>query len=87
MLSAISHNQLSLIVPRLFRRHFPMRDDLPALREYGQIVYHLSTGSTDAARALLFSHLVRIERLTLARLRVLSELPPQPSAPYLIAIS
>ena len=62
------------------------RDDLPALKEYSQIVHHLRMGSVDVAQVLLSSHLVRVERLTLARLRVLSELPPPRSVPYLIAI-
>jgi DNA-binding GntR family transcriptional regulator len=86
MLSSIGRNQISLIVPKLFRQHFPIRDDLPALREYSQIVHHLRTGSVDVAQVLLSSHLARVERLTLARLRVLSELPPPRSVPYLIAI-
>jgi DNA-binding GntR family transcriptional regulator len=85
MLSSIGRNQISLIVPKLFRQHFPIRDDLPALREYSQIVHHLRTGSVDVAQVLLSSHLARVERLTLARLRVLSELPPPRSVPYLIA--
>jgi DNA-binding GntR family transcriptional regulator len=86
MLGALGRNQISLIVPRLFRQHFPIRDDLPALREYAQIVHHLRSGSVAVAQVLLFNHLARVERLTLARLRVLSELPPPRSVPYLIAI-
>lgn len=86
MLSSIGRNQISLIVPRVFRQHFPIRDDLPALREYAQIVHHLRSGSIGVAQVLLFNHLARVERLTLARLRVLSELPPPRSVPYLIAI-
>ncbi|MBO6900040.1 MAG: GntR family transcriptional regulator [Rhizobiaceae bacterium] len=86
MLSSIERNQISLIVPRLFRQHFPIRDDLPAMKEYAQIVHHLRTGSVEVAQVLLTNHIVRIEQLTLARLRVLSELSPPQSAPYLIAI-
>jgi DNA-binding GntR family transcriptional regulator len=86
MLSSIRRNQVSLIVPRLFRQHFSIRDDLPALQEYAQIVHHLRGGAASVAQVLLASHLARVERLTLARLRVLSALPAPGSAPYLIAI-
>ena len=70
MLSSIRRNQISLIVPRLFRQHFSIRDDLPALQEYAQIVHHLRGGAAGVAQVLLANHLARVERLTLARLRL-----------------
>lgn len=86
MLGSIRRNQISLVVPRLFRQHFPIRDDLTALKSYGRIVDHLIAGSVESACKLLETHLIEVEPLTLARLRVLSVLPPPRTAPYLIAI-
>ncbi len=86
MLGSIRRNQIALSVPRLFRQHFPLRDDLPALTLYDQIVRLLFTGSVQAARVLLQTHLERTESLVLARLRVLAMLPPPATVPYLIAV-
>lgn len=86
MLGSIRRNHISLSVPRLFRQHFPIRDDLPALTLYGQIVRLLFTGSVRAAQVLLHTHLERAEPLVLARLRVLAILPPPATVPYLIAV-
>lgn len=86
MLGSIRRNQISLIVPRLFRQHFPIRDDLAALQAYGQIVENLIDGSVETACTLLETHLQEVEPVTLARLRVLSVLPPPQLAPYLFAI-
>lgn len=86
LLGSIRRNQLSLLVPRLFRRHFPIIDDLPALREYAGILRHLRQAEIGAARDLLHAHLVRVEALVLARLRVLSLLSPPDLAPYLIPV-
>ena len=86
MLGSIRRNQISLLVPRLFRAHFPMVDDLPLLRDYAQIVAEWRGGRLSVAQALLRSHLQRAEPLILARLRVLSQLPPPRGVPYLAAI-
>lgn len=86
LLGSIQRSQLSLLVPRLFRQHFPIRDDLPGLRDYSAILNHLLDGDIDAACARLRHHLQRTEALTLARLRVLSQLPPPDHAPYMTAI-
>jgi len=85
MLGSIRRNQIALTVPRLFRQHFPIHNDLPALTAYGQIVRLLHSGSTEAAQALLTSHLKRSEPLILARLRVLAILPPPATVPYMVA--
>jgi DNA-binding GntR family transcriptional regulator len=85
MLAAIRRNQISLVVSRLFRRHFSMIDDLPALHEFSQILMHLMTGSADIAEVLLRGHFARIEPLVRARLRVLSQLPP-PQVAYLTPV-
>ena len=86
MLGSIRRNQTSLIVPRLFREHFPVRDDLAALQAYAQVVHHLIAGTAELAAKLMENHLIRVEPITLARLRVLSVLPPPRTAPYLVAI-
>ena len=86
MLASLRRNQLSLWVARLFRQHFPIRDDRAALHAYGEIVHHLRGGSVDVAQVLLRSHLIRLTPLALARLRVLSVLPPPRTVPYLIAM-
>lgn len=86
MLGSIRRNQIALCVPRLFRQHFPIRDDLPALTAYGQIARLLASGSVQAAQVLLSSHLERTEPLVLARLRVLAMLPPPTTVPYLVAV-
>ena len=86
MLGSIRRNQIALNVPRLFRQHFPIRDDLPALTLYSQIVRLLSTGSINAAQVLLRTHLERAEPLVLARLRVLAMLPAPVTVPYIVAV-
>ncbi len=86
MLASIRRNQIPLVVPQLFRRNFPLRDDLPALRLYDRIVRALMSGSADAAALLLVTHLDRVEELTLARLRVLSVLPLPSTDRWLSAI-
>lgn len=86
MLASIRRNQVPLVVPRLFRRSFPLRGDLPALRSYHQIVHALISGNCDAAALLLETHLIRVEALTLARLRVLSVLPSPSSNRWLSII-
>ncbi len=86
MLGSIRRNQIALSVPRLFRQHFPIRDDGPALTLYGQIVRLLGTGSVQGAQVLLRTHLERTEPLVLARLRVLAMLPAPATVPYLIAV-
>lgn len=86
MLGSIRRNQISLVIPRLFRQHFPIRDDLPALQSFRKIVDDLIAGSAESACKRLETHLKETEPLTLARLRVLSVLPPPRSAPYLIPI-
>ncbi|MDE3239046.1 MAG: GntR family transcriptional regulator [Paracoccaceae bacterium] len=85
MLGSIRRNQFALIIPTLFRQNFPNRDDRPDLVTYGQIVQQLQSGTAEAAQVLLRMHLERAERLTLARLRVLSLLPPPVSIPYLFS--
>jgi DNA-binding GntR family transcriptional regulator len=84
MLSSIRRNQMALNVPRLFRRHFSIRDDRPALEQYAQIVRMLALGSTEAAQILLLRYLQGAEALTLARLRVLSVLPIPETVPYIV---
>ncbi|QEU08519.1 GntR family transcriptional regulator [Paracoccus yeei] len=86
LLGSIRRNQLSLLVPRLFRRHFPIIDDLPALHEYAGILRHLGRGQIGQAQGLLHAHLLRVEALTLARLRVLSLLEPPDLAPYMAPV-
>lgn len=86
MLGSIRRNQVALIVPRLFRRHFPVRDDLPSLVAYGQIVRLLCAEALEAAQILLRTQIERSEPLVLARLRVLSILPPPATQPYMIAV-
>ena len=86
MLASMRRNQIPLVVPQLFRRNFPLQDDLPVLRLYDQIIRALRAGSVDAAALLLETHLDRVEALTLARLRVLSVLPPPSTDTWLSAI-
>ena len=86
LLGSIRRNQLSLLVPRLFRRHFPIIDDLPALHEYAGILRHLRHGDMPQARDVLHRHLVRVEALVLARLRVLSLLEPPDMPPYMTPV-
>jgi DNA-binding GntR family transcriptional regulator len=85
MLGSIRRNQFALIVPRLFRQHFSIRDDLAALTSYAQLLRLLGSGSVEAAQVLLGSQLARSEPLLLARLRVLAILPPPVTVPYMIA--
>lgn len=85
MLGSIRRNQIALIVPRLFRQHFPIHDDRAAQIVYAQIVRLLGSGSIEAAQVLLASQLKRSEPLILARLRVLAILPPPATVPYMIA--
>ena len=85
LLASIRRNQISLIVPHLFRHHFPLTDDLPGLQDYARILHHLGRGEGEAAQVLLRSHLARIGPLTLARLRVLSLLPPPRKVAWLTA--
>jgi len=87
LLGSIRRNQISLLVPRLFRRHFPMRDDLPGLQDHAGILRHLREGDSAAACARLRRHLQRTEGLILARLRVLSQLPPPSHIPYMTAVN
>lgn len=86
MLGSIRRNQVALIVPRLFRQHFPIRDDLPALVTYGQIVRLLAADAIEAAQVLLRTQVERSEPLVLARLRVLAILPPPATQPYIVAV-
>lgn len=86
LLGSIRRNQLSLLVPRLFRRHFPIIDDLSALKEYARILGHLGQGHVRQAQAVLHDHLCRIEALALARLRVLSLLEAPDTAPYMTPV-
>ncbi len=86
MLGSIQRSQISLLVPRIFRQHFPIRDDLPGLRDHAAILNYLLSGDIQGARERLRLHLQRTEALTLARLRVLSQLPPPAHAPYMTAI-
>ncbi|MBK0326183.1 GntR family transcriptional regulator [Rhodobacteraceae bacterium F11138] len=86
MLASIRRNQIPLVVPRIFRRNFPLRDDLAALRLYDRILSALVSGDVDAAARLLEIHLDRAEALMLARLRVLSVLPPPRTDTWLSAI-
>jgi DNA-binding GntR family transcriptional regulator len=83
---SIRRNQISLLVLRFFRSHFPMFDDLPSLEAYARILFHLRRGEVDEAQALLRNHLVRVVPLTLARLKVLSFLPPPRKVAYLMAV-
>lgn len=86
MLGSIQRSQISLFVPRLFRQHFPIRDDLPGLHDHAAILQLLLNGEVDAACARLRHHLQRTEATILARLRVLSQLPPPGHVPYMTAI-
>ena len=86
LLGSIRRNQIPLLVPRLFRKHFPIRDDLPGLRDHAAILTHLLHDDIEAACARLRHHLQWTERSSLARLRVLSQLPPPDHAPYMTAI-
>lgn len=83
MLGAIRRNQLALIVPRLFRKHFPIDDDRAALAMYAHIVQLLGSGSIEAAQIMFASQLKRSEPLILARLRVLAILPAPATVPYI----
>lgn len=85
MLGSIRRNQFAMIVPRLFRQHFSIRDDLSALTSHAQLLRLLHSGSMEAAQVLLSSHLKRSEPLLLARLRVLAILPPPATVPYMTA--
>ncbi|MCB5409461.1 GntR family transcriptional regulator [Pseudogemmobacter faecipullorum] len=86
MLTSIRRNQISLIVSQLFRQHFPMVDDLSSLQDYAQILHHLRMGTGEVARILLQNHLSRVEKLLLARLRVLSALPVPRQVGYLTPV-
>lgn len=86
MLASIRRNQIPLVVQKLFRRSFPLRDDLSGLRRFGGIVDALVMGDTDGAAHLLNAHLGRVEPLMLARLRVLAVLPLPSADPWLSAI-
>lgn len=86
LLGSIRRNQISLLVSRIFRQHFPMRDDLSGLHDHAAILRHLMAGEVDAACARLRHHLQRTEGLILARLRVLSQLPLPSHVPYMTAI-
>ncbi len=86
MLGSIRRNQIPLVVQQIFRRNFPLRDDLPALRLYDQILRGLIMGNVDAAVGLLETHLDCVEALMLARLRVLSVLSPPSTDTWLSAI-
>ena len=86
MLASIRRNQISLVVSQLFRQHFPMVDDLSSLQDYAQILHHLRMGAGEVARILLQNHLSRVEKLILARLRVLSALPLPRQVGYLTPV-
>lgn len=86
MLSSIRRNQVALCVPRLFRQHFPLRDDRPALVTYSQIIRLMESGALQAAQVLLSTRLTDAEALTLARLRVLAILPPPRTVPYMFSV-
>ncbi|HWL57714.1 MAG TPA: GntR family transcriptional regulator [Paracoccus sp. (in: a-proteobacteria)] len=86
LLGSIRRNQLFLLVPRLFRRHFPIIDDLQALKEYAEILRHLQQGQVRQAQDVLRDHLSRIEALALARLRVLSLLEAPGMTPYMTPV-
>lgn len=86
LLGSIRRNQLSILVSRLFRQHFPLRDDLPGLRDHAAILRLLLVGQTGAASDRLRQHLRRTEGLILARLRVLSQLPPPHRVPYMTPV-
>lgn len=82
MLDSLRRSQNSLLIQRLFRLHFPIIDDLPALQNYERMLRCLLDGAIDQAKILLRQNLTQIEPLTIARLRVLSLLPP-PQVAYL----
>ena len=86
MLAAIRRNQIPLVVQQIFRRTFPLRDDLSALPLYSQILHALITGDVDDSARLLATHLDRVEALMLARLRVLSVLSAPATDTWLSAI-
>ncbi|MEQ1622950.1 MAG: GntR family transcriptional regulator [Methylococcales bacterium] len=86
MLNAIRRNQTCLLVSRLFRRHFPLRDEQAVLLDYAQILHHLREGTPDIASVLLEHHLKRSQSVMKARLRVLSVIPLPRTPPYLRAV-
>lgn len=86
LLGSIRRNQISLLVSRLFRQHFPLRDDLQGLRDHAAILRFLLAGQVSAASARLRQHLRRTEGLILARLRVLSQVPPPHRVPYMTPV-
>lgn len=86
MLGSIRRNQVAMVVARLFRATFPLRDDRETLHAAARIVQQLAAGMPEAAARLLEAHLRRIEQLTLARLRVLSIVAPPATAPYLVQL-
>ena len=86
MLDSIRRSHNSLLVQHLFRLHFSIIDDLPALQNHDRILRNLLNGDLEPAQTLLRQHLTQIEPLTVARLRVLSLLPP-PQMAYLTPLS
>ena len=67
-----------------------MEGDIGELDRFDQAILRVlaTDGRVSAKLAGLWSvsHLIRVEPITLARLRVLSVLPPPRTAPYLVAI-
>jgi DNA-binding GntR family transcriptional regulator len=86
MLSTMRRNQTCLLVSRLFRKHFPMRDEKTSMQEFVQILHHVLVGTPDVAAVLLDHHLKRSEAVTKARLRVLAAINLPETPPYLRSI-
>lgn len=84
MRTSIARNQLPVIVPKLFRRHFGVRSDFVIIERHRLILDQLLNGSVDVACAAFEVHLKKCEEATLAKLRVLSVLPDPVTAPYLV---
>jgi len=83
---AIDRNQLPFIVNRVFRRNFGLKPDLTAMQDHIEILDQLLRNQLDVARSILEAHLLKADRNTLAKLRVLSTLPKPATAPYLINV-
>lgn len=86
LMETIDRNQLPFIVNRIFRRNFELRTDLTLLQDHAEILDQLIKDRIEVARAMLVARLIKEERNTLAKLKVLSTLPKPVTAPYLINV-
>ncbi|HXE23657.1 MAG TPA: extracellular solute-binding protein [Roseiarcus sp.] len=87
LISSIQRSRTPDVVDRLFARQVGLQEVEVMLREHGIVLDSLMAGDLDGAVGALALHLGRAMQRTKARLKVLSVLADQQTAPYLTPLA